>query len=166
WRFGYGCNCDPSLIEQLIRTGGASRGKGTGTSSEQRVREEAFVRSDLQADGKAGTRERTMECRDCAIFVEHQRQKFKVLNPVFVLMTLAALVYLFQPYVQVYERVMHQLAQVAARLTYGDMINPQDWVAELNVPTVQILIYIIVAGFLLSYVLRFIEWAILKRMIL
>ncbi|MFP3905193.1 MAG: hypothetical protein ACLFWB_13185, partial [Armatimonadota bacterium] len=53
WRFGYGCNCDPSLIEQLIRTGGASRGKGTGTSSEQRVREEAFVRSDLQADGMA-----------------------------------------------------------------------------------------------------------------
>lgn len=164
WRFGYGCNCDPSLIEQLIRTGGANVGKGV--SGDKVTRQQQFVRSDLQADVSAGTRERTISCRECAIFIEHQRQKFGVLNPVFIVATIVGLVFLYKPFVKVYSSAMESLAQVAVRLTYGEMVSPEQWVMELNTPTVRIFIYIILATFAMAYVLKFVEWAILKKMIL
>ena len=73
WRIKQGCNCDPYLIESLLR-------KGVG--KEIGARDAAYLRSDLAGNRRMGT-ERTRECRSCPIFIEHQRQKFRVLNPLF-----------------------------------------------------------------------------------
>jgi len=166
WRFGYGCNCDPSLIETLIRTGGSSLGKGVSKeTAAQRVRD-AYVRSDLAADAVVGTGQRTIPCSKCSIFVEHQRQKFRVLNPVAVVGTIVGLAFLYKPLLAVYTQVINFMAALAARLTYGDRIDPGEWIQYLNTPTVQIFFFVFVGLIALAYVLKAVEWAILKRMIL
>lgn len=167
WRFGYGCNCDPGLIEQLIRTGGAAKGKAAAkkTSAERTV-SEAYIRSDLQADAPVG-RERTIPCIKCAIFIEHQRQKFRVVNPVAIVATLVGLVFLYQPLTGLYSFVIRAAATWAARFTLeSDMIDPSRWIGYLDSPFVKGFFFVFVGLLALSYVLRAVEWLVLKKMVL
>ncbi len=168
WRYGYGCNCDPSLIETLIRTGGASTGKGAErTSSAQRRTEAAYVRSDLAADGAVGAGERTIPCTKCPIFIEHQRQKFRIINPLAIIATIVGLAALYKPLTGIYERVIDVMAQLAARFTLNtEMLNAEEWVGYLNTQTVQIFFFLFVGMIALAYVLKAVEWLVLKRMIL
>lgn len=168
WRYGYGCNCDPSLIETLIRTGGASKGKSAvKATSTQKLQDGAYVRSDLQADGKAGTSERTIPCRKCPIFIEHQRQKFRIVNPAAIILTLVGFAVAYQPLLKLYELLINGMAQIAARMTYGTaMVDAGEWVQYLNTPAVQVFFFIILGLFVLSYVLKFVEWLVLRQMVL
>jgi hypothetical protein len=167
WRFGYGCNCDPTLIETLIRTGGASTGKGSAkTSTEQRTREAAYVRSDLEAGSSVTGGQRTIPCTKCPIFIEHQRQKFKILNPIAVIATILAMVVLYKPLIGLYSAVIDVMARTAARLTYGSMVDPAEWIGYLNTPTVQVFFFLFVGMLALAYVLKGVEWAVLKKMII
>jgi hypothetical protein len=168
WRFGYGCNCDPTLIETLIRTGGASTGKGAlKKTAEQRITEEAYVRSDLDADtARIGSSERTIPCSKCVIFIEHQRQKFRIINPIAIIATFVGLFFLYKPLTTVYGAVIDFMAALLARLAYGTMVRPDQWVSYLNTPTVKVFFFIFVGMIGLAYVLRAVEWAILKRMII
>ncbi len=168
WRFGYGCNCDPSLIETLIRTGGASTGKGAlKKTSEQRITAEAYLRSDLAADtATIGSDERTIPCSQCLIFIEHQRQKFKLINPLAIIGTFVGLFFLYKPLTAIYGAVIDFMAGLLARLAYGTMVRPDQWVSYLNTPTVKVFFFIFVGMIGLAYVLKAVEWAVLKRMIL
>jgi hypothetical protein len=167
WRFGYGCNCDPTLIETLIRTGGATTGKGSAkTSTERRTREAAYVRSDLEADAPVSGRQRTIPCTKCPIFIEHQRQKFRLINPIAVIATILAMVVLYKPLIGLYSAVIDVMARTAARLTYGSMVDPAEWIGYLNTPTVQVFFFLFVGMLALAYVLKGVEWAVLKKMIL
>jgi hypothetical protein len=167
WRFGYGCNCDPGLIEQLIRTGGATKGKGTAKStSEQRTHAEAYVRSDLDADAPKA-RERTIPCQKCAIFVEHQRQKFRIVNPVAIVGTLVGLAFLYKPLTMLYSQIIQWAARLAARFTLdSELIDPSRWIGYLDSPFVKGFFFVFVALIVLSYVLRAVEWLVLKKMVL
>ncbi len=168
WRHGYGCNCDPSLIETLIRTGGASTGKGAAkATSTQRRTDAAYVRSDLAADAPVGTGERTIACSKCPIFVEHQRQKFKIVNPIAIIGTIVALAALYKPLTGIYEKVIDVMAKLAARFTLDtEMLNPEEWVGYLNTPTVRIFFFLFVGMIAMAYVLKAMEWLVLKRMVL
>ncbi len=168
WRHGYGCNCDPSLIETLIRTGGASTGKGAEkASSTQRRTEAAYVRSDLAADVVVGAQERTIPCSKCPIFVEHQRQKFKIINPIAIIAVIVGLAALYKPLTGAYEKVIDVMAKLAARFTLNtEALNAEEWVGYLNTPTVQVFFFLFVGMIALAYVLKAVEWAVLKRMIL
>ncbi|NLJ35519.1 MAG: hypothetical protein GX358_04685 [candidate division WS1 bacterium] len=167
WRFGYGCNCDPTLIETLIRTGGATTGKGSAkTSTERRTREAAYVRSDLEADAPVLGSQRTIPCTKCPIFIEHQRQKFRLINPIAVIATILAMVVLYKPLIGLYSAVIDVMARTAARLTYGSMVDPAEWIGYLNTPTVQVFFFLFVGMLALAYVLKGVEWAVLKKMIL
>jgi len=92
WRYGRGCNCDPGLVEKLIRTGGV----GASTDSEQRQRQQEYMRSDLRADAPV-ERERTLSCKECPIYLEHQRAKFRFVNPILVIATIVAFFVFYQP---------------------------------------------------------------------
>jgi hypothetical protein len=168
WRVGYGCNCDPSLIETLIRTGGASTGKGAiRKTAEQRITAEAYLRSDLAADtARAGSQERTIPCSQCLIFIEHQRQKFRVLNPLAIIGTFVGLFFLYKPLTAVYGAVIDFMAALLARLAYGTMVRPDQWVSYLNTPAVKVFFFIFVGMIVLAQVLKAVEWAVLKRMII
>lgn len=165
WRFGYGCNCDPSLIERLIRSGALETAKGASrASSADKAKQAAYVRSDLQADAPVKQAERTIPCSKCPIFLDHQRQKFKIANPIAIIATLVAMVAAYIPLRMVYYKVVGAIATIASKLTFDvERVDPGQWVRYLETPALQVFFFIIVGLLLLAYVLKFVEWAIFEK---
>ncbi len=155
WRIGRGCNCDPYLIESLLR-----RGAGKEISQQ----DEVYMRSDLAGGRQAGG-ERTRECRDCPIFNEHQREKFRVLNPVFIAATILGLVAAYPVMRGLYAAFIASTARVAEKFAFGTQVPVGQWIQRLDSPAVWVFFCIIVGLLALSYVLKAIEWAILVRKI-
>lgn len=163
WRYGSGCNCDPSLIERLIRSGALDTAKGASrASSREKAVQAAYVRSDLQADTPLKTAERTIPCSKCPIYLEHQRQKFKIVNPIAVIATLVAMAALYAPLRLIYLQVVQGIAGLASRFSFHN-IDPGTWFKYLETPALQVFFFIIVGLLALAYVLKFVEWAIFEK---
>jgi len=158
WRLGRGCNCDPGLVEKLIRTGGV----GASTDMEQRQRQQEYIRSDLRADAPV-RQERTISCAQCPIYLEHQRAKFRFINPILVIATIVAFFVFYQPLLNLYKLFITAMANLASQFTYGSQVDPQYWFEQLNTPTVQVFFLIILFLLVLSWVLKFTEWLILIK---
>ena len=160
WRIHQGCNCDPGMIEALIRSGAASAGKGV---ADKRAQQNAYVRSDLVDKVQVGKGERTRQCRDCPIFNEHQRQKFALLNPVVIVATIVALLAAYPIMQRAYQVAIEFMSQLASRLAYGASLSVSEWISRLDSPAVWVFFYIIVGLLVLSYVLKGLEWLVLIR---
>ncbi|MCE5239656.1 hypothetical protein LLH23_14365 [bacterium] len=165
WRYGSGCNCDPGMIERLIRSGALEAGKGASkASSREKTAHAAYVRSDLQADAPVKASERTIPCSKCPIYLDHQRQKFKIVNPIAVIGTVVAMGVLYIPLRAIYHTVVQAVAAVASRMTFDvRRVDPGEWVRYLDTPALQIFFFVIVGLLALSYVLKFVEWAIFEK---
>ena len=161
WRIRQGCNCDPTMIEALIRAGGATRGKGDTSSG--KVAQEAYMRSDLEADIKLGSGERTRECKVCPIFNEHQRQKFNLLNPIIIIAAIVGLLAAYPIMQKLYAVSIVGLSSLASQYTYGASESVSRWIERLDSPAVWVFFYVIVGLVVMSYVLKFVEWAILIK---
>jgi len=109
WRLRQGCNCDPYLIESLLK-----RGASTDVLPEQGS---AYIRSDLQAGARKAGTERTRECRNCPIFNEHQREKFRLLNPLIIAATIVGLIAAYPIVSELYARFIRFLAGPANLLS-------------------------------------------------
>jgi len=158
WRIRQGCNCDPHLIESLLRRGGS-----TDVLPEQGSE---YTRSDLQKGAHQAGTERTRECRNCPIFNEHQREKFRLLNPIIIAGTIVGLIAAYPVMRALYAQFIAFLATLARRFALSETIPVGDWIARFDSPAVWAFFYIIVGLLLLSYVLKAVEWAILVRKIL
>lgn len=156
WRIRQGCNCDPYLIESLLR-------KGAG--KEINARDAAYMRSDLAGGRQAGT-DRTRECRTCPIFNEHQRQKFQVLNPLFIAAAIAVLLAAYPVMRRLYAAFIEAMASLAHRLAFGTQVPVDQWIRALDSPAVWVFFYLIVGLLVMSYLLKAVEWAILQRKVL
>jgi hypothetical protein len=163
WRYGYGCNCDPSLIESLIRSGAMETGKGARATAKDKRVAEAYVRSDLAADAPTMGRMRTIPCSKCPIYMDHQRQKFRIVNPIAIVATLAALGAAYLPLSQFYTAVITAIAKMASQLTYGTSVDAGAWFDYLNTSGVKAFFFVIVTLLALAYVLKFVEWAIFEK---
>jgi hypothetical protein len=160
WKFGYGCMCNPKLIEVLVR---ASTG---GHTTAAKAREGAYIRSDLDADLHIGQKERTIPCSRCPIFVEHQRQKYKLVNPIIVGATILGLVAGYGPIMVLYRHFLANVSEVAARMTLTGNIDPSAWFRYLDTTSVRVFFYVIAGTLFLAYVLKSVEWLILHRKLL
>ncbi len=160
WKFGYGCMCNPKLIEALIRA------STQGQDSTTKLRQAEYVRSDLEADMVISPSQRTIPCSKCAIFVEHQRQKFRIVNPIVAIGTVAAMALGYKPLMAVYTAFVRALSKIAARFTLSDQVDPSRWFAYLDSPTVRIFFFVIFGTLLLAYILKALEWLILTKKIL
>jgi hypothetical protein len=161
WRFGIGCNCDPKLIESLIRVG--TPGAGVRQTSEMKARQGAYLRSDLEADIHTPDRaQRTIPCVKCPIFNEHQRLKFKVVNPLSILGTAIVMAGLYQPITNFWNTIAGGIIQVAQNITLRSSFDAGAWFEYLQDDVVKVFFFIIVALIALSYVLKFTEWAVLE----
>ncbi|MEN6640810.1 MAG: hypothetical protein ABFE08_00045 [Armatimonadia bacterium] len=163
WRYGSGCNCDPSLIERLIRSGALDTSKGASrASSREKAAQAAYVRSDLQADAPLKTAERTIPCSRCPIYLDHQRQKFKIVNPIAIIATMVAMAVLYAPLKFIYFQVVRGIAGLASQFSFHN-IDPGTWFKYLETPALQVFFFIIVGLLGLAYVLKFVEWAIFEK---
>ncbi len=158
WRFGRGCNCDPGLIESLIRAGGVG---ASGDSHQRRVQQE-YIRSDLEAFTPT-QRERTIPCSKCPIYMEHQRAKFRFINPILVVGLIVALIVCYRPLLTLYSLTLTGMANFASRFTYGEHVDPRVWFDYLNGPTVQFFFLLFFALLVLSWLLKLTEWVILVK---
>ena len=158
WRIKQGCNCDPYLIESLLK-----RGASTNVLPEQGS---TYVRSDLQSGARQAGSTRTRECRNCPIFNEHQREKFRVLNPAIIAGTILGLAAAYPLMRALYAQFIAFLARLAEQLVLGQSVAVGDWIARFDSPAVWTFFYMIVGLLVLSYVLKLIEWAVLVRKIL
>lgn len=163
WRYGSGCNCDPGMIERLIRSGALDTAKGASrASSRDKAVQAAYVRSDLQADAPVAVSERTIPCSKCPIYLDHQRQKFKIANPIAIIATLVALAVLYVPLKLLYFQVVAAISGIASRFSFHN-IDPGTWFKYLETPALQVFFFIIVGLLALAYVLKFVEWAIFEK---
>ncbi len=156
WRIKQGCNCDPYLIESLLRRGSAADISG---------RDETYMRSDLADQRRAGT-ERTRECRNCPIFNEHQREKFHLLNPILIAAAVVGLIAAYPGVRRLYVGFIHVMASLAERFAFGTQVPVRDWIQRLDSPAVWGFFYVIVGLLVMSYVLKAVEWAVLVRKVL
>jgi hypothetical protein len=164
WRYGAGCNCDPSLIERLIRSGALEAGKGASkASSREKTAHAAYVRSDLAADAPIKAAERTIPCTKCPIYLDHQRQKFKIVNPIAVVALLVLMAVAYIPLRAVYFQVVKGIANIASHFTLGTDVDPGRWFDYLQTPALQVFFFIIVGLLALAYVLKFVEWVIFEK---
>ncbi len=165
WRYGYGCNCDPTLIERLIRSGALEGGKGAQkASSHEKAVHAEYLRSDLQADLAKKPVERTIPCSKCPIYLDHQRQKFRIVNPLAVASTLILLGLAYTPLRMIYHKVVQAIAAIASKMTFDvERVDPGQWVRYLDTPALQVFFFVIVALLALAYVLKFVEWAIFEK---
>ncbi|MBD3293431.1 MAG: hypothetical protein GF393_10940 [Armatimonadia bacterium] len=155
WRLRQGCNCDPYLIESLLKRGGK-----TDALPEQGS---AYVRSDLEKGARQAGTERTRECRNCPIFNEHQREKFRLLNPIIIAGSIVGLLAAYPIMRGLYTQFLEFMAQIATRFALAEAIPVASWIQRFDSPAVWGFFYIIVGLLLLSYILKLVEWAILVR---
>ena len=157
WRFGYGCMCHPRMIEAMIRA------STQGATAVAKARQADYVRSDLSADAALKPDERTIPCTKCAVFTEHQRQKFRIINPLVIVGIVVGLIIGYKPVMVLYAAFVALLSRLAARFTLSDQVNPAEWFRYLDSPTVRIFFYVIVGTLLLAYVLKAVEYLILTK---
>lgn len=158
WRFGRGCNCDPDLIETLIRSRAPAPVRGAGE------REGAYIRSDLQADVVHSRSEKTISCRQCPIYTEHQRRKYKVFSPLVILATVVLFGVFFEPLKQIYSLVARSLAGLASGMALGQETASVDWwTGYLDNATLQTAFVVILGLFVLTWVIKITEWLILEK---
>ena len=163
WRFGYGCNCDPSLIETLIRSGALDTAKGANRqSATQKAQAAAYVRSDLQADAPIKAHERTIPCSKCPIYLDHQRQKFRIVNPIAVVLSVVLLGLAYQPLTAIYTALINGISKLAGSFSFQG-IDPSQWFVYLNITPIKVFFFIIVGLLALAYVLKFVEWVIFEK---
>jgi len=167
WKFGRGCNCDPTLVETMIRSGAARIGKGQDKVSAQKQQTaDEYLREALgarQPGGAAAAQGRTVECAKCPIYGEHQRQKFNIVNPAAIVATIAALTLAYPLLRRVYLLTIAALAGGASELTLGKETAVGRWIDYLNTPTVQVFFFGILALFILSWVLKIVEWLVFTK---
>ncbi|MGQ9730695.1 MAG: hypothetical protein ACUVX8_05410 [Candidatus Zipacnadales bacterium] len=166
WKFGRGCNCDPLLVETMIRAGAARVGKGQDkVAAQKQITQDEYMRELLGAGspGKGPSPgERTIDCKKCPIYGEHQRQKFNLVNPIAILLTLAGLAVAYPVLKQFYNATILSLAKGAHEMAFQSA-SVERWIGYLNTPTVQVFFFFIVTLFSLSYVLKIVEWAIFVK---
>ena len=168
WRFGRGCNCDPMLVETMIRSGAARVGKGQDkVSAQKQVTADEYLREALgagkQPAAAKGQADRTIDCKKCPIYGEHQRQKFNIANPVAIILTIALLVMAYPVLNQAYQLTITGLANLAAQFTFTEDTSVGRWIGYLDTTTVRVFFYGILSLFALSYVLKLVEWAIFVK---
>ncbi len=160
WKYGRGCMCDPQLIESLIRTKYMSNLRVTEGKS--RIEGE-YIRSDLEADTVTTSGERTITCANCPIYAEHQRQKFRVVNPIAIILLIIVLAASYKPLTMLYSTMIAAMAHIASTFSYGQALAPELWFQQLDTPTVRVFFFALVFLLALAYVLKFVEWAIFVK---
>jgi hypothetical protein len=151
------------MIEMMIHQGALKA--GVVSPDKQRV-QEGYIRDELGADGSRQPRERTIACAKCPIYNEHQRQKFALLNPFFIVVTIVLFVLLFPLVMKAYTATIIGLSHFAEKfiIQRGNVtIDASQWFRHLDTPAVKVFFILIAFAFLFAYVLRLIEWAIFVK---
>jgi hypothetical protein len=150
WRVKAGCLCDEDIMKQAL----LDRDREAGIVHQAAV--------DTRPKVILTAQQKKVRCRNCTVYMEHQRQKFRIASP-------AALVLVAVIYAASYTRVYAMLYEFFKRmdrfmsfLTYHKD-SVQSFASQGN--TVTTLGMICLGVVLLSFTFRVVEWLIFDRQI-
>ncbi len=152
WRDKSGCHCDMRYLAKVLQSESADQPK---TAIAQRV---------AQSTSLAFQGERQLDCRECRIYLEHQRRKFRLFShfalPLTILIIYAARGLL----ATVWRFVIGSAVDVYGTMAFHEVTEQQvQRIVEFYTSSQAMWIVFVLAGmFLLSGVLRAIEYLILE----
>lgn len=153
WRIKSGCYCDEDLILRVMKKDGADKIAGF----DQRFSQAAGKSSNLTAAQK---RER---CRQCFLYTEHQKQKYRLLSPLAFPITVGLMWMYLKPVKTFLSKAIEFTDQFAGRMSFGhgqDALGQQWSQAPATSETVLWIFLICIGLIIVTYVLRAIEYAV------
>ncbi|MBD3176032.1 MAG: hypothetical protein GF320_12705 [Armatimonadia bacterium] len=157
WRLQTGCMCDARYLYDALK-----QDKTQGV----RADEAGWLQEEAQTMG-GGDFERKLFCRDCRIYLEHQRRKFRFLSPLAIPITVL-LVYALHPlFLTLYDLLITRTSGLVRTmwLSEGGAQAAEDFVTDMSGQGVVYAILVLFGLFMLSAVMRFIEWLTLEAML-
>lgn len=155
WRLKSGCYCDEDLILRVMKKDGA---KATGF-------DQRFSAPTIGARSKQLTAaQKRQRCRECFLYTEHQRQKYRLLSPL-VFPAVIGIIWMYFKPVKVWLEtgltwIDEKMAFLSMHPSASQTPNSQ-WVNVHATSDVVIWLFIICVGMvLITYLLRGLEYAI------
>ncbi len=141
WKIGKGCFCDEEVISRLFEV---------ASTEDRRARLMSFSR---------GEKSPKRRCAQCFLYLEHQRQKYRLFAPLIPLGILA-LFWLGKDWVhQIYLRSAEYLDSLISGLAYLPTQEGK-MVATLTIPWLETMILVIIALLLMGLLLRLLEYSV------
>jgi hypothetical protein len=155
WRVKQGCYCDEKTIIRAMEL----RGGGT-----EMVKNAQFSHGFSGGRRSLSPAQKRARCRNCAIFSEHQRQKYRVVSPL-VFPTVAIAIWLISPNVQsLIQNVVQftdRFMKIASFMPQASM-GPSAWTYATGTGTIQWLFIAWLSIMAIGYTLQLMEYFIFK----
>jgi hypothetical protein len=146
WKTGSGCMCDPGMMESLMQHD-AGMANWVG-SSQQANRAPKGIK----------------KCHTCSIYLAHEEQKFNIISPLVPVISIGLLVVGWNYLILFYQHFARWTGQLIGAIALGPTRSLSDqWTHTFLDPVAQYSFLICGCLILISYALKFTEWAILDR---
>jgi hypothetical protein len=152
WRVKSGCYCDEDMILRVMKRSSTSRLPGF----DQRYSEVAGGKKSLTSAQK---RER---CRQCFLYAEHQKQKYRMLSPLVFPATMLLMWIYLDPVRKALKFALDKTDTLAQNLQYGPAIANQWTNAQATSETVMWLFLMCIGLVVITYLLRGLEFMIFE----
>ncbi len=153
WKFGGGCFCDSRMIEAMLM-GLAKQGAKTGGGGQ------AYLRSEIEArNNVARQRQQKTPCHRCFIYLEHQKLKYDVLNPLMYPLTAGLVYFGYEPVIQpLWTQAQGWLSHLWATLAFQEVNQTPEALAQIaGAEAVTVMVAILLGMYLLLALLRVCE---------
>lgn len=155
WRIQSGCMCDVRYLYDAMR-----KDETMGVRADQGMDDLIPEASEMGGGGH----ERRLYCRDCRIYLEHQRRKFRVLSPLSVPITAVIMLAASPIIMAIYGLLVQWSGRAIQTMWLGDNRDEVAgrFVNDLGNQGAAYAAIVLCGIFLLSAVMRFIEWLTLE----
>jgi len=155
WRKGRGCYCDQNVI--LTLSGGNQYAASRGSTGYLSTAAATMNRPKSLSEKRA-------QCLQCPVYLHRQGQKYRVLAPAALLVTIGAIVFYWGQILRLYPEGISALGRALSGFTFGAKSGEvPTWAVDLAAnPTLMWLIVLVMLMLVVSYLLHGVEWALYK----
>lgn len=151
WRKKSGCMCDDRIMAAALMGG-----EGTSAAARERL-----ILEFLPGAGGKATAKRRLHCRDCFIFLEHQRVKHRYTAPL-ALPAIIAFFWLCRPQIEsVYYSFGMWATHMVRQIALGQ-VNTTVLQESFANPVIEWMVIGCIGIYMLTYLLRFLEYVFFK----
>ena len=154
WRIKSGCYCDEDLVLRVMKRSATSKLSGF---------DQRFTGVGGKSD-KLTPAQKRQRCRQCFLYTEHQRQKYRILSPLAVPIVIGAMWLYLIPARTLLRKALAFTDQFAGYISFkpgAEQVVGNQWAnAPATSSTVEGLFLICIGLIILTYVLRGLEYCI------
>jgi hypothetical protein len=155
WRIKSGCYCDENMILKVLQRSKTSKIPGF---------DQKYSKPDIGLNKNLTPAQKRARCRQCFLYTEHQKQKYKMLSPLAFPAVLALMWFYLKPMKAILDKALAFTDQFAGSVSFGpkpEQVANSPWLDPAATSNVVEWVFIICIGLIvLTYVLRAIEYAI------